>query len=291
LIDSFIPTVDAAFDILTAGSVLGVFADDGLPLAGQNLCLFGNYLSDRFQILARASAEIIRQPHSRLACVGDSVRFSVGAVGTNVTYQWRWNTQVIDSATDSTFAIASAGYGDGGNYDVLIGADCGADTSDIAVLSVLDCTGLTGACCLPDLSCQVLSATECYAAGGFYGGDNFDCDQIPCGNPAGVENPADPSEAAAIPTELSFRGLSQADGSAAFELGLPYPAEVKLTLFDIAGRSVARLQNGMLPAGMHGYPITSALGGRLASGIYFGRAEIQSKEFKGARTGRIRLVR
>jgi hypothetical protein len=461
LIDSFIPPVHAAFDILTASSVLGAFADDGLPLEGQNRCLFANYLSDRFRVFTRAGldfltqpqsqvvcdgspvtftiqisdpegitfqwrkggfeiagatndsltmqavhpsdaadydvvcmtpcgpvasdpatltvhtpggittgpqpqavclgepvefsvvaqgdpspayqwrknsepiegavesvyaipsagennagsydvvawnqcgadtseavalvvkalTEITRQPHSRRACVGDSVRLSVRAVGTNVAYQWRWNTNTIYGATDTTLVIASVGFTNQGNYDVLIGADCWADTSDIAVLSISDCTGLTGACCLLDLSCQILRATDCYAVGGLYGGDNSVCDQIPCDDPAGVENPAAPNEAAVTPTVLSFRGLSPADGSAVFELGLPYPAEVRMILFDIAGRSVARLQDGMLPAGRYEYPIASALVGRLSSGIYFGRAEIHSREFRGIRTGRIHLIR
>jgi hypothetical protein len=57
------------------------------------------------------------QPRSRQACIGDSVRFTVGAVGTNLSYQWRKDTNPISGATRDTLLIARLGpelphYGD-----------------------------------------------------------------------------------------------------------------------------------------------------------------------------------
>lgn len=44
----------------------------------------------------------------------------------------------------------------------------------------------SGACCLPDGNCYVLSEDECMAQGGTYYGDNFPCDPNPCPQPTGA---------------------------------------------------------------------------------------------------------
>jgi hypothetical protein len=54
---------------------------------------------------------------------------------------------------------------------------------------------------------------------------------------------------------------------------LPSPAEVALDVYDVAGRWVASLENGLLDEGPHDSPwdLTDATGNTVASGVYFYR--------------------
>jgi T5SS/PEP-CTERM-associated repeat protein len=54
-------------------------------------------------------------------------------------------------------------------------------------------------------------------------------------------------------------------------LDLPVAASVRVTLFDVAGREVARVHDGTLAAGSHRFAIADA---NLAGGLYFARAQI-----------------
>jgi hypothetical protein len=45
---------------------------------------------------------------------------------------------------------------------------------------------ITGACCLPDCTCQVMMVDECQALGGTYLGDDTGCDPAPCDWPFGA---------------------------------------------------------------------------------------------------------
>ncbi|RMH79864.1 MAG: T9SS C-terminal target domain-containing protein, partial [Calditrichaeota bacterium] len=56
---------------------------------------------------------------------------------------------------------------------------------------------------------------------------------------------------------------------------LPYPARVRLTVYDALGRTVTTLLNRRMPAGMHVIPFT---GERLPSGIYYYTLELHSPE-------------
>ncbi len=82
-----------------------------------------------------------------------------------------------------------------------------------------------------------------------------------------------------FPTELSFAGKSGTSPS--LELALPSPADVTVELFDVRGRLVARLENGVKPAGYHRY----AMPADLRRGVYFARANIA-----GAGTRKARVV-
>jgi hypothetical protein len=53
-------------------------------------------------------------------------------------------------------------------------------SGDFVIRAVVDCDALTGACCLPDGSCDVMSAADCSAAGGTYQGDLTDCLSVSC---------------------------------------------------------------------------------------------------------------
>ena len=100
-------------------------------------------------------------------------------------------------------------------------------------------------------------------------------------SPLGVDNPQN------LPTELRFRGLSGARG-VSFALELPAAADVMIRAYDGSGREVAVLASGSRPAGR--YDI--ALGSHgLASGVYFGRAEIRSGGHADVRTARVVYVK
>ncbi len=53
-----------------------------------------------------------------------------------VIYQWQHNGADIPGATNSSYSIASAGYPDGGTYDVVVSRGCGSVVSTNAVLTI-----------------------------------------------------------------------------------------------------------------------------------------------------------
>jgi len=62
-------------------------------------------------------------------------------------------------------------------------------------------------------------------------------------------------------------------GGASFAIALPHAAVVRLSVHDVAGREVARIEDGALPAGEHGFRWDGRLerGGLAPSGRYFVR--------------------
>ena len=73
---------------------------------------------------------------------------------------------------------------------------------------------------------------------------------------------------AGVPAALRFyaRGMS-------FGLELPQQSEVTVAAYDVTGRQVAVLAQGVLPAGIHGYAMNAR---GLASGMYFARATLRT---------------
>lgn len=98
----------------------------------------GVYNNINFTMTPACTApSITGQPASRTATVGDTVGFSVTAVGTaSLSYQWRKNSSNITGATGSSYTILSATVSDAGNYDVVISNACGSVTSDGASLAI-----------------------------------------------------------------------------------------------------------------------------------------------------------
>ena len=87
-----------------------------------------------------------------------------------------------------------------------------------------------------------------------------------------------------IPKELSFGAPSPnpSRGDVRFVLGLPKPAEVSLTVFDVAGRQVGEPVSQHMAAGYHALRWTAAAD---HSGVYFGLLRVD-----GAVTGERRIV-
>ncbi|MDQ5857382.1 MAG: immunoglobulin domain-containing protein, partial [Acidobacteriota bacterium] len=87
------------------------------------------------------------QPVSQTVCPGSSASFTVGAAGTNLSYQWRKdgsplsNGGNISGATSATLTINPATAADNGSYTVVITGNCGSPvTSAAATLTVSDTT-------------------------------------------------------------------------------------------------------------------------------------------------------
>ncbi len=92
--------------------------------------------SDNVTISLGTTTAITNQPEDVNANVGDDVSFTVVAEGENLTYQWRFEGDDINGATNATYEILSVVLDDAGEYDVVVSGTCGNVTSDIAVLTV-----------------------------------------------------------------------------------------------------------------------------------------------------------
>ncbi len=77
---------------------------------------------------------------------------------------------------------------------------------------------------------------------------------------------------APIPTEFAFAtlGPNPFGRSTTLELAVPRPGPVRVRVFDVRGREVARIVDGEIPAGLHRVPWDAA---GLAGGVYFCRME------------------
>ena len=83
------------------------------------------------------------------------------------------------------------GFCDDGSYvwnGIPIYLNCAEFNCDGGDCTGCDGGGATGACCV-NMSCSIMSQTDCVAAGGTYNGDNSSCAGDPCGG--GGECPAD----------------------------------------------------------------------------------------------------
>jgi flagellar hook assembly protein FlgD len=81
----------------------------------------------------------------------------------------------------------------------------------------------------------------------------------------------------AVPRVLSLRGPypNPFNPSAAFELDLPAGGQVRLAVYDVGGRRVRSLEDGLAPAGRHRitWDGRDDRGRPVASGVYWLRLE------------------
>lgn len=92
--------------------------------------------SNSVSLTVNVITAINTQPATQVACAGTAATFTVGAAGSNLTYQWRKNGAAIAGATNATYSIASVVSADAGNYDVVVTGTCGTVTSATAALVV-----------------------------------------------------------------------------------------------------------------------------------------------------------
>ena len=77
-------------------------------------------------------------PMGATLCVGDSHFMIVSATGFP-SYQWYKDDEPIPGATQLFFAITDATPEDEGVYNAVATNGCNSDTSDAAVVDVIDC--------------------------------------------------------------------------------------------------------------------------------------------------------
>jgi hypothetical protein len=80
---------------------------------------------------------IVTQPLNRVAFQGDSVAFSVGAIGGDLTYQWFFNNNALQDATNNPQILNNLSLEQSGNYNVIVANTVGSSTSAPASLLVV----------------------------------------------------------------------------------------------------------------------------------------------------------
>jgi hypothetical protein len=77
------------------------------------------------------SPTITQQPQPVSSCVGGQAEFSVGASGTDLTYQWRKGGSPISGATSSTLTLPSVQKSDEGLYDCIVSGKCNPSRTSV----------------------------------------------------------------------------------------------------------------------------------------------------------------
>ncbi|MCF6264862.1 MAG: hypothetical protein L3J24_14920 [Xanthomonadales bacterium] len=81
--------------------------------------------------------DITLQPASVTVAEGQTANFSVGAVGSSLSYQWRKNGDPIDSATMASYSFTVLNLADqGAAFDVIVTDTSGSLTSSEAILTI-----------------------------------------------------------------------------------------------------------------------------------------------------------
>ncbi|MDB6018478.1 MAG: glucose/sorbosone dehydrogenase domain protein, partial [Pedosphaera sp.] len=101
--------------------------------------LAGSVISSNAVLTVTLSSAISinTQPQSQAAIVGSNVTFTVAAnSGSPLGYQWQFNAQKINGATNASCTITNVQPADGGNYSVVISNAVVVVTSSNALLTV-----------------------------------------------------------------------------------------------------------------------------------------------------------
>jgi YD repeat-containing protein len=86
---------------------------------------------------------ISSHPQSQSPCIGDSIQLQVVASGSNQTYQWSKDSQIIQGATSNTLSLNTLDQDDEGLYTCEVSNDCGTQTSSAATVIVLEPLAIT----------------------------------------------------------------------------------------------------------------------------------------------------
>src|SRR5215471_7423050 len=80
---------------------------------------------------------ITSQPRNQSVSLGANVTFLVTATGTApLTYQWLWNQDVIETATNASYILTNITVSKAGSYSVIVSNSAGSATSAAAILTV-----------------------------------------------------------------------------------------------------------------------------------------------------------
>jgi hypothetical protein len=114
-------------------------------LSDANCSALGIDMSGTGTVTINTPATITSQPVGLTGCSGASAVLNVGATGTGLTYQWRYNGNAISNnstysgVTTASLTINEIG-GVAGNYDVVINSACGSAVTSSAA-TIVENTG------------------------------------------------------------------------------------------------------------------------------------------------------
>jgi uncharacterized protein YjdB len=77
----------------------------------------------------------VQGPASLIAAVGDTVNFSIQALGGGLGYQWSFNSSPITGATNTSLTVTNVGFINAGTYSILVTNNLGS-TNATATLTV-----------------------------------------------------------------------------------------------------------------------------------------------------------
>jgi len=86
--------------------------------------------------VALTKPAITQQPASVNGVVGETVTFTVTAIGGNLGYQWNAGSTPIGGATNATLTLTNLSFNQAGSYSVLVTNSLGSVTSAIVTLTV-----------------------------------------------------------------------------------------------------------------------------------------------------------
>jgi hypothetical protein len=112
-----------------------------LSVSLSNVCGTGPARQTAIQV--KAATVITKHPEAKKACIGSTVTFSVNAGGSDLTYQWKKDNQLINGATTDTYTINNIIAADSVNYSVVVSGACGVLTSTQAKLRILPADSCT----------------------------------------------------------------------------------------------------------------------------------------------------
>jgi hypothetical protein len=98
---------------------------------------------DDFGLYSITYPVISTQPQTQTVDANTPTTFSVTASGAPLTYQWKFNGNIIPNATNSTYVIPSTSPTNAGLYTVVVSNPSGPVTSNPAQLTVLTTTQIT----------------------------------------------------------------------------------------------------------------------------------------------------
>lgn len=122
--------------------------------AGAYTCTVANscnsVTSNTANLTVNTLVAITSQPASVEQLEGTNATFSVIAIGSGLTYQWKKNGSNISGATNNTYTISNISEADEASYTVTVTGTCNTVTSNIATLTVTESTGGGELICGPE---------------------------------------------------------------------------------------------------------------------------------------------
>jgi DNA-binding beta-propeller fold protein YncE len=99
--------------------------------------VMNEFTSSVAQVTVLAPPSILSDPQSATVLRGTNVQFTVSTAGSALTYQWQWNGQTIEGATNSMLSLENVQGTDSGPYAVVVQNAVGSVVSAPATLTVL----------------------------------------------------------------------------------------------------------------------------------------------------------